>query len=393
MNNDNLLIIGNGFDLNCGLKSSYNDFFNSKIITENQDLVNLFLQSINSIFANSTADFDFPNEIQLKVYSNNYDMFLNNVSTLTSDNSFSFWNLVFRKPSTENSDWNNIEKIIEEIVCNNNEDYISINQIKRYYNELKKINSHYTGIFLSLNKIEKQNFALALYIYIKNIDIKNIYLFLLDELKQFEVQFWDYLMYEVNHTNKYQDRIAGLLKKIYRENPSIIKSNVINFNYTTIQDKPKINIESNVHGDLDKCNIIFGIDLSNLTHEDGAFFFTKTYRKMHAFEDVNIEIFKDQTVLARNISNITFFGHSLNESDYSYFQSIFDFYEIYSSNITLVFYYSIYDLDKTKEIKESYTNAVINLVNTYGQTMANRFHGENFLHKLLLENRIILKKI
>jgi len=392
MNNDNLLIIGNGFDLKCGLKSSYNDFFNSNIIAGNQDLVNLFLQSINRVFANSTTDFDRTNEVQLQIYRTNYEFFLKEIATLTSDSSFSFWNLVFRETTTKNSDWNNIEKRIEEIVCNNKDVITNINKIILYYEMLHTMNYH-DIIPIDLNKIQKQNFILALYVYIKNIEKKNIYLFLLDELKKFEGQFLDYLTYEVNHTNKYQDRIAGLLKKIYRENPSIIKSNVINFNYTTIQDKPNINIESNVHGDLDKRNIIFGIDLSNLTHEKGAFFFTKTYRKMHAFEDVKIESFKDQAILDKDINNITFFGHSLNESDYSYFQSIFDYYEIYSSNISLVFYYSIYDPEKTKEIKESYTNAVINLVNTYGKTMANRFHGENFLHKLLLENRIILKEI
>ncbi len=32
-----LLILGNGFDLHCGLKSSYKDFFESEIVTDSNN--------------------------------------------------------------------------------------------------------------------------------------------------------------------------------------------------------------------------------------------------------------------------------------------------------------------------------------------------------------------
>jgi len=37
------------------------------------------------------------------------------------------------------------------------------------------------------------------------------------------------------------------------------------------------------------------------------------------------------------LGTINFFGHSLSKADYSYFQAIFDLYNIYSSEINLIF--------------------------------------------------------
>lgn len=77
---------------------------------------------------------------------------------------------------------------------------------------------------------------------------------------------------------------------------------------------------------------------------------------------------------------IKFYGHSLNEADYSYFQSIFDFYDLYANNnVSLVFYYS--------EGHEQ-NDAIYRLINSYGKTLANKDQGKNLMHKLLLENRL-----
>ena len=47
-------------------------------------------------------------------------------------------------------------------------------------------------------------------------------------------------------------------------------------------------------------------------------------------------------LLPQTVKTIVFYGHSFAPADYSYFQSIFDYYNIYDNDITLVFYYSIY---------------------------------------------------
>ena len=74
-----------------------------------------------------------------------------------------------------------------------------------------------------------------------------------------------------------------------------------------------------------------------------------------------------------------------SEADYSYFQSIFDYYNLYSnSNISLNFYYS-----------EGYeqTDAIYRLINIYGKSLSNKEQGKNLIHKLLLENRLNIIKI
>ena len=396
MTTDNLLILGNGFDLQCGLKSSYNDFFDSTYMKDKQELITLFMESFDEIFNANNIDFESSNIINIKLYNANFDLFKNKISLLREDKTFNFWNLVFRKPIKENSNWNDIEKIIEDVVCDSDNMSIELDEIELYYTQLMKeitmgASGHYKEFRLSGN--QKHNFIFALYLCIATPEIIDMHLYLLKELKKFEHSFFWYLEEEVARNEAYSHKVKLLLEKLYKSNSNIKQTNVINFNYTTIAKFPKVVIESNVHGSLLKGNIIFGIDLSDLEDKKGSLFFSKTYRKMHAFENINIEEFEKKRVLDREIKSITFYGHSLNKSDYSYFQSVFDFYEIYNSEVSLVFYYSVYEKKMSSEIIENYTNSVINLLNTYGKTMANGFHGKNFMHKLLLENRVILKEI
>ena len=82
---------------------------------------------------------------------------------------------------------------------------------------------------------------------------------------------------------------------------------------------------------------------------------------------------------------IKFYGHSLNEADYSYFQSIFDYYNLYgNARVALVFYYS-------KGFEQ--TDSIYRLINTYGTTLPNKAQGKNLMHKLLLENRLKIIEI
>ena len=82
---------------------------------------------------------------------------------------------------------------------------------------------------------------------------------------------------------------------------------------------------------------------------------------------------------------IKFYGHSLNEADYSYFQSIFDYYNLYeNTNVSLIFYYS-------KGFEQ--TDKVYQLINTYAKTLSNKDQGNNLTHKLLLENRLKIVEI
>ena len=95
---------------------------------------------------------------------------------------------------------------------------------------------------------------------------------------------------------------------------------------------------------------------------------------------------------------IIFYGHSLNKADYSYFESIFDTYDVFHSNVKIKFYYwrgydkseNINEQEKQLRLKKQARKTMSNifkLLNSYGSTLANE-HGENIINKLMLEQRL-----
>ena len=173
-------------------------------------------------------------------------------------------------------------------------------------------------------------------------------------------------------------------EKIFEEDKN--KRNiVINFNYTTyLREMDYISEMTNVHGTFE--NPIFGIDNTEIGNDREFYYLTKTSRVL--FNNTIKEDFKLPNKI--EISKICFFGHSLARADYSYFQSIFDYYDIYSSNIKLNFMYSEYDKNDLTRAKRETHNNVVKLMNNYGEKLENKDKGKNLLHKLLIENRIKL---
>ena len=134
-----------------------------------------------------------------------------------------------------------------------------------------------------------------------------------------------------------------------------------------------------------KRTTIFGIDQNKVETNSNAYQFTKTFRKMNEQEKLLSHSLPNQS----EINEIIFFGHSLSEADYSYFQSIFDYYDIYHSEVKLSFLYSEYgDESGHVGIRRRQIKNVTNLIRNYGDTMDNQNHGRNLVHKLLLENRL-----
>ena len=92
---------------------------------------------------------------------------------------------------------------------------------------------------------------------------------------------------------------------------------------------------------------------------------------------------------------IKFYGHSLGDADYSYFQAIFDEVNLYESNTRLIFYYNKNRQNTTlqeKAVQEEMFEKVNRLITAYGTTLDNEDHGRNLLHKLLLEGRLTIKQ-
>ena len=123
--------------------------------------------------------------------------------------------------------------------------------------------------------------------------------------------------------------------------------------------------------------------------------FTKTYRLM-AMDLPNMGSvihIPNGSNLDRGTQVIKFYGHSLGRADYSYFQAIFDAVNLYESGTSLVFFFRPHkgpsgetgDVDKAR--KGMMTKA-ITLLTAYGETLDNKDHGANLIHKLLIEGRL-----
>ena len=166
-----------------------------------------------------------------------------------------------------------------------------------------------------------------------------------------------------------------------------IPINILSFNYTTFLRNTEGNYKAlkteNVYGTL-KSKIVFGVDDIAIDANNNLYSFTKTSRMMN-----NTSYDENSTpILHPNIKKIKFYGHSLSEMDYSYFQSIFDFYDLYGSDVQLFFYYSIYDKRIAEDIKSNQLQAITKMIHKYGATIDNKDQGRNLQHKLLLEKRI-----
>ena len=155
----------------------------------------------------------------------------------------------------------------------------------------------------------------------------------------------------------------------------------------------------NVHGRLDG-EIIFGIDGKGLMDDSSAIPFTKTFRVLNSGKSADGILF--WTCTSSNVDRATdvikFYGHSLGEADYSYFQALFDGVDIYESHTKLIFYYRPWKQgDGTKVTDQKaricISGKVTKLMTAYGATLDNKDHGENLLHKMLLEGRLIIKQI
>ena len=402
-----LYILGNGFDLWQKLPTRYEDYFSQR------ESKGYSCEKIIHAFKGK----HLISEDRIEIIKNNVLNLYNKNNNLEINKSLFYYYLLYKKDK-EHKDWFEVEGEIESYVneikqiLNNNSIFEGEN--KKEIGKIKWLIHKIYEIYLMFKpKSPKyQNHA-------QNIEdkfqTKDWYTFLVhliyeNELKNCQNEkekeyIKNYKNFAMRHLNLFEKDFGNYVKdvqyKFVHSLDNILYNDkskkIINFNYTTvikneinkfknIQKYPTAeNIRSikeviNIHGDYK--NPIFGID--NQKIDESMNIFTKTYRILSSD---TIESF----TLPSNelLETIYFFGHSLSEADYSYFQSMFDYYSIYDSKIRLIFLYSDHD-GKEKSRQE---NRVVKLINDYGKTLENKDKGKNLLHKLLLENRIKIYEI
>lgn len=351
-----LIILGNGFDLTCGIKSKFSDFYSNR--TKGTE-------SIESI----------------------------------PENERNVWDLILSETGQSDPLWCDIERLI----------YVYVFQEDGFGSRL---DSMYSSAELDIDPIS-QNLALRpkddLYEFVSTrlgneyVSQKELTDFLLSSLKKYEQIFASYLEEQVDNNDNYGEKAVeyyatirdACIEKAQQKN---YESSILNFNYTAPfkSEDPKLGIVAarNIHGSLGRTDIIFGIDGKDVAEDDPALPFTKTYRLM------SLEPYKTETVKLCDSDTgfIKIFGHSLSRADYSYFQSIFDTVNLYDGDTKLVFLYKKYPNmpDKTvseQAIREELYSRISHLLYEYGSTLDNKDHGKNLMHKLLLEQRLLIKDV
>lgn len=393
-----LLIIGNGFDLYCGLKSRYSDFYNAKIKDKYNDLALRYKKSFEKHhYLGDVQPRDFWHTL-LCCYDNPKSYGWCDIERIIKDT----LNTIYKEKYIDSA-WRACYEFHHNMP-DNNQDNKPDNFILAF------IEQYLYCYLLSFRKYDDfDNPACP----IKEKD--NLYSHLFTALNSLERLFCEYLKEETERNKEsYALNATNLLIKLtdagldpiedldaINSSPEFYFSNVniLSFNYTTPFthiDKNHLGTYNHVHGklcekDCQKCSsstVLFGIDDKgvNLDKDKDFRLFSKTYRTL--FADAN-----KISALPKNDNSpltIKFFGHSLNEADYSYFQSIFDYYSIYdNSNVSLVFYYTPFKL----EIKSEIVDSVYKLINQYGLTLNNKDQGQNLMHKLILEKRVKIKEI
>lgn len=371
---EELIVLGNGFDISCGLKSRYADFYNYRYTSS-------FLDKIEDFYINDSE----------------------------SDTDINFWDIVLASPHIEdvhNADWKDIESLLTKylIIVRDNNTYLN-SWITHYNNpwtsktslERPSLNNEVHFAIVALARISHKKYQKYFGLKTAKEEERQSFIsdILIEELRNYELLFKNYLEQEtVGNSNYYSscERKLDTIIKADKARPEALipglRIKVLTFNYTSpfhVHATKKIHGIKNVHGSIEKNNIIFGIDEFSDASEDFVKF-TKTYRTLSMTKDQNGNLY------SKELQTIKFFGHSLGEADYSYFQSIFDGIDLYGSEVKLIFYYSRFhdhEIDNNNEDDLQYQR-VTKLLKRYGQTRGNDFHGKNLMHKLILEGRIAI---
>lgn len=379
-----LYILGNGFDLYMGMKTSYKNFFENGGYSSIKKEINIKNEIQMLSIRRAENIFDLKSEIEKvseRIFSS-IDGKINNLFLLylvISNNELIYWQDVEKqiKPYIKcaKEALTNIKMSIEEerII-----EHLSGEEIEMEMEEIK-------GNYEEIEKILKK---LILKKFIRNKCDKNDKNIILRELNKFEKEFGQYIK---NLDNPLEvddlDIVTKKIKNVFNKLQDELKEsgiNVITFNYTDYL-KDYFEVFVNIHGTTE--NPIFGIDSKEAEEDQQYIYFTKTSRVLEANIEKK-EVVSPLTYIPYT-GEIVFFGHSLAEADYSYFQSIFDYYDIYNNTINLKFLYYDYSVDS----KEKMHASVMNLINTYGKSLDNKDKGSNLLHKLLLESRIKILEI
>lgn len=376
------LVIGNGYDLHCGLKSSYADFFMRDV--GKNDYFNKWLDefegkiSLNDFDAEQSKEdvwVEFKNIDKLNIW----DLFFYIKTKIANQNNKKVWL------------WCDIETVM-------------YNSLKSYDSREGNTNLFtWEYVYKVVNKEMQANFdCFEVYVMAKVIlkkrnmegfkNIDEFYYYILDELNQFEKEFgmfidkkrysYYYSSFKVTNSD-FENRSKMTLQKLCNVDNLV---SIDSFNYDDIANDDLNKILHNINGNLE--NPIFGIDSNLCRASDPRFIFTKTNRRME-LEMIYFECQKDIA-----FDNVIVYGHSLSSNDYSYFFPLLDKLEMtnFLSNKKIIFGFSVYDIEKETEIKRKNRLNIQKLFEAYANYKGLK-DVNRLLDSLTTQNRVLTYEI
>ena len=379
-----LIVLGNGFDLASGLKSTYYDFFDyiyGQPIVNNTNSNNFWYDIFQNYKEDTIEDWaDIEEQILVQLKNIEY---LYNEKILIEGRGDSETSSLAESEHKENNIPNNLYVTLEFLLPY----FVKVRSEKTTQNILKKqlliLEDDFRKYLLSITKNNADDGIYYKY-YMKS-KVLNKYIQLCNSSESHNSDLVSKLENTTifNHSPQIK-KFDETLSEIYKEKNSN-ENLVLTFNYTKVWDVENVR---NIHGDLDNGNIIFGIDYDKLNNnfKKAPIEFSKSYRVL---ENGLISTFD----ISSDIDIIKIYGHGLGKADYSYYQSIFDSVDLYHGKTKVMFFWSDYEGKEKEQIHKDFVKGVTNLIEEYGTTFTNKDHGRNLFTKLLLENRLTIQEI
>lgn len=387
-----LLILGNGFDLHCGLHTSYESFL---LFLKNNPKCKLFLDDLSKKqkFVSISNLIGGRNECFPSIAGMNLDVWT--LMFLVID-----WHFSQSKPVITTTNWFDIENIIRASLIPEEKKskdvlYGQFDWTRFHNIFLKYIRVGTKGFEVSQELEQSDNFvALALAESIATNESlaasmrkavvdgpDSYYRFLLNQLIVFEKQFGDYVKTEYGNGVEFAKKANSLIATIA---DSGCECSIETFNYTRC-DLIKHPIR-HINGDWS--NPIFGIDNSGLDKDDPRMLFTKAYRRLdHIVSQIESEESKP-------MSSAVIYGHSLDPQDYDYFFELFNslgFNGFTRKKLTVC--YDVYNEKKAEENKDKLVLSLMNMFNSYDQELVKAKGRYPTLDSLLLQGGISIRKL
>jgi len=350
MSQKTLLIIGNGFDLKCGLKSQYIDFWR-----EQRNKHKSFNKFVSYLENNSVDSF---NDENLDVIDSLIELedgitFLDYYFTLLD------WK---RRRLNKSKAWSDIEDMLLYGFESSN--------VSQSFNFDSCCSCYYEIIEHNLYPLYKNSYPhLIACKYLgrvfgeKDINYNKFRSLVISELDSFSINFSKYINKQVKGNHVYYELAQKLIMNI--TNTALNECQIVSFNYTEPIASPNL---ANIHGLASKNKVVLGITCGSgkdkeSTHHSWYYEATKEYKIANVLAN-GIKVSANYS----DITDVYVYGLSLGKQDYDFFDNLFDEFDILMRRYSLKihFCYSVYGGKSIDEVAQETTNRVTELINTYG---------------------------